>query len=178
MKIILIGYPGSQKLVPASKYLVDKYLTGFDVVWLNYTGEIEGWSKFVADYLQKLEDEKIIFALDDYLIAGTLQLLDVNFGQEVCAKLCYCTPEENEEYPVTTQYTLWNRKYLISLLEQTTNPWDFEIRGSRIFKATGMKMAHRPCLKYNVHSALSKGWEGVKLDGLNDEDIKEVQKRI
>ena len=30
MKVIIIGYPGSQHIVPASKYLTGKYLPGFD----------------------------------------------------------------------------------------------------------------------------------------------------
>lgn len=178
MKILLIGYPGSQKVVPASKYLVNKYLKGFDVYWQNYTGEINGWSKYVANCLKNITDEQVILALDDYLIAGTLQLLDINLAQAVCAKLCFCTEQENEEYPVTTQYTLWNRTYLIGLLEKTTTPWDFEITGSDIFKQENKQMIHRPVLKYNVHSALSKRWEGIDLKGLNEEDVKEVQKCI
>jgi hypothetical protein len=178
MKLILVGYPGSQKIRKASEYLVKKY-TDFDVHWLVYGGEIQGWSQFIADYLKGLTDERIIFALDDYLISDYFDMgLDLTMGDAVCVKLCEATAQENEEYPVTTQYCLWDREYLISLLEQTTSPWDFEIRGSRIFKEQGKELLHLPVLKYNTHSALSKRWEGVRLDGLNEEDIKEVQKLL
>jgi hypothetical protein len=88
-------------------------------------------------------------------------------GDVVCAKLCECTEQENLEYPVTTQYCIWDREYLMWLLEQVNTPWEFEIHGSRIFNK---KMIHRPCLKYFTNSSISSRWEGVRLDGLSEED--------
>lgn len=96
----------------------------------------------------------------------------------VLAKLCLCTEQENEEYPVTTQYTLWNREYLISLLEQITTPWDFEIKGSLLFKEQGKKMLHVPVAHYFTNSSLSSRWEGIRLDGLSEEDVKIIQQFI
>lgn len=177
MKIILVGYPGSQRIVPASKYLTNKYLPSFDITYLNYTGEIKGWSKYVSDYLSELTDDQIIFALDDYLISGPIDgvkwqsaLAYMVFGKIDCMKLCYATPEENEEYPVTTQYSIWNRKYLIELLSYINTPWEFEINGSQIFKDTKKVFMHQPCIPYFTNSCISARWEGVRLDGLNDED--------
>lgn len=177
MKLVLIGYPGSQKIRKASEYLVQKYLPDFEVSWLNYDGEIAGWSKFVSDYLKTLGDDEIVFALDDYLISAPIGI-DIYETSFLVTKLCFCTQQENKEYPVTTQYSIWDRRYLIKLLSQTTTPWDFEITGSKIFKQEGHKMNHLPILKYNVHSALSKRWEGINLEGLNKEDLIEVTKLI
>ena len=183
MKVILVGYKGSQKIREASMYLAEKYLPDFDIACLEYLGDIEGWSKYIAEYLKILNDKYIIFALDDYLLAEPINmaifgLLVRGMDNAVLAKLCKCTPQENAEYPVTTQYTLWNREYLISLLEQTTTPWDFEISGSRIFKETGQKALFDSALTYFTNSSLSPRWEGVDLKGLNEEDIKKVQELI
>jgi len=181
LKIILIGHPGSQHIVKASTYLTAKYLPGFSITYLNYEGEINGWSKYVADYLKTLDDDKIIFALDDYLVSkeidqvlyeGYLEVLD-NVINTVCAKLCTSTKEEHEEYPVTTQYCIWKRKDLIEILEHTTSPWDFEMRGSSIFRLLNKLCYWRdiPALEYDVHSALSNRWQGINLTGLKEEDI-------
>lgn len=180
MKCILIGYNGSQCIVPASKYLTNKYVPDLCKIYLNYKGDVSGWSKYVAGFLEYLPDENIVFALDDYLIADKLDI--VKFadalceieGDAVCAKLCQSTPEEHEEYPVTTQWTIWNRLYLIELLNNfiVRSPWEFEINGSKIFSNIDKKKClHRPCLDYFTNSSISSRWEGVRLDGLKSEDV-------
>lgn len=179
MKIILVGHPGSQKIVPASKYLTGKYLPMFEPIYLNYKGGINGWSEYLSNFLKYFTDDFLILALDDYLIADHIDL-DAYFYAEdeiqrrdaVCTKLCQCTEQEHEEYPCTTQYTIWNRKELIFILDRIKTPWEFEINGSAIFKGNPRwESLHRPCLTYFANSCLSSRWEGVKLDGLKEEDI-------
>lgn len=181
MKVILVGYPGSQKIVKASKYLTDKYLPAFEKVYLNYKGEISGWAKFVSDYLRTLPDERVIFSLDDYLISGKMNMrtfLGIEMGDAVCVKLCFARDDENEEYPITTQYTLWDRRYLIELLDQVGTPWEFELKGSRIFKASGRRAKFVACLPYFTNSSLSSKWDGVHLIGLKDKDINEIKELL
>lgn len=176
MKVILVGYPGSQFLVPASKYLISKYFPGVDVRYINYGGVIRGWSEFVREYLARLDDNLVIFALDDYLIAEPINmkwyeqcLTQFDNPHVSCVKLCENTREEHEGYPVTTQYTVWRRESLIKLLEKTSTPWDFEIGGSKVLVGNSLRCSHPP-LKYFTGSALSGRWRGVRLDGLSDED--------
>lgn len=161
MRIIAVGYPGSQELVPFSKYLIEKYI-GLETIFLNHLGDVDNWSSFVSRELEKLDDERIIFTLDDYLVRG---LDKVSFERALtlkpCVKLCYCTEDEHKEYPVTTQYTIWDRKELIELLKKTTNPWDFEINGSKLFKDSVVCS----CIDYDTRSALSKQWKGVRMEG-------------
>lgn len=177
MKVLLIGYPGSQMLVPASKYLTDKYLPGFDVRFYNYTGDIGLWSSWCIKQLNEFSDKYIVFALDDYLLSSPINMTVFDLAMKqlddetVCVKLCYSTPEEHMDYPVTTQYTVWDREFLIWVLEQTASPWDFEMGGSKVFKHCGKKSLHGlVALEYNTSSAISGRWHGVKLDGLNKED--------
>ena len=184
MKVILIGYPGSQIIVPASRYLASKYLPGFDLHYLNYVGDKEGWSRFVGTYLTHFNDEFVIFALDDYLLAEPLNKQVYDYGMErlkndstvMAVKLFECTPEEHESYPVTTQYTIWRREKLIELMVRTRDPWHFEMTGSRIFSTMGWKSVHLyPALKYNTSSALSNRWSGIRWDGVKEEDLKIIQ---
>lgn len=159
LEVILVGYPASQELVGVSKILVEKYI-GVTPTYLNHEGPVNEWSKFVKSYLEGITNERIIFGLDDYLIEGCdKERLAEAILMEPCVKLCASTEEEHSEYPVTTQYTIWNRLELIDLLGKTTNPWDFEINGSKLFK--GASILHT-CLDYDVHSALSSRWEGVR----------------
>jgi len=184
-KVVLVGYPGSQRIVPASKYLTHKYMRQFDITYLNYTGDIQWWSKYVAGYLEYLTDEYVIFSLDDYLISdyidmGVYYVSAAEMRENImCVKMCYCTNEEHEEYPVTTQYCIWNRRYLIWLLLQVNTPWEFEIIGSQIFKREQaddptIKCLVRSCLPYFTNSSISSRWDGVKLTGLNETDIKYI----
>ena len=183
MKVILVGYPASQQIVPASRYLTSKYLPGFDIHWLNYVGEIKKWSAFVGNYLTRITDKFVIFALDYYLISDLINmqiyenLLMRCKGEIVCAKLHRSTMEEHYDYPVTTQYTIWNREFLIWLLKQTTSPWDFEINGSTIFRNSDKVSLwqERPALEYGTSSCLSTRWKGVRLDGLKTEDIEYIK---
>ena len=178
MKVILVGYPGSQRIVKASKYLTDKYLPAFEKIYLNYTGEISGWAKFISNYLKGLPDEHIIFSLDDYLIADRMDMgvfLKIKMNDAVCVKLCWARDDENEEYPITTQYTLWDRRYLIELLDQVQTPWEFELRGSSIFKSSDKRAMFVSCLPYYTNSSLSAKWEGIRLDGLKYEDVTLIQ---
>jgi hypothetical protein len=182
MKVFLIGYERSQHIVPASKYLTDKYLpkSHFDVMYLNHKGGVKQWTKHIATFLSFFNDEHIIFALDDYLVAGfdaeayEAALKEMG-GDVVCIKLCHSTLEEHLEYPVTTQYSIWNREYFISMLEiaPIETPWEYEIECSRhYFKKICL---HRPCIDYFANSSISARWEGVRLDGLNSEDIKYIK---
>lgn len=182
MRVILAGYPNSQVIVPMSKYLTSKYLLkDFDYFYLNHKGDVNDWSGFISTFLTYLEDRHVIFALDDYLLSGKLnyQMFANAWGEMdeniVCVKLCHCTQEEHEEYPITTQYCIWDREFLIWLLNRVQTPWQFEIMGSKIFRSTGKKVIHRPCLEYFTNSSISSRWEGVRLDGLKQEDIEYIR---
>lgn len=184
MKIILVGYPESQNLLKATKYLIDKYLNNtFDIEFLNYEGPIEKWASYLADYFKNMSDELVIFSLDDYLLAEPIDMAKYEIALKqfedpnvVCSKLFSCSEKEHEEYPITTQYTIWRREYLIELLTHLSTPWDFEIRGSQLFKESGkLSVRNEPCLIYNTSSALSKRWGGVSLKGLSYPDFQYIK---
>lgn len=184
MKVILVGHPGSQHIVPASAYLTNKYLPGFDIEYLNHEGPIVEWSAFVANHLKTLTDDLIIFGLDDYLLSAPLNVATYNIMLDdlaidavVCAKLCLSTQEEHNEYPVTTQYAVWKRKHLIDILWHVNTPWEFELDGSIIFRNLGLQSVYidPPPLEYYCNSSLSARWQGVNLAGVKQEDIRYIK---
>jgi hypothetical protein len=182
-KIILAGYPGSQKIVPASKYLNSKYLPGFDITYLNYKGPIDEWSDYVAGFLKYLTDEKVIFALDDYLVSGPIDMEvfkeanEALGGSLINAKLCECSEQDQREYPCTTQYTIWDREFLIQILSFVKTPWQFELDGSKILTQVGGQTILRPCIPYFTNSSLSGRWEGVNFEGLKEEDLNYIKEK-
>ena len=186
MKVILIGYPDSQHIVPASRYLASKYLPGFDFHYLNYVGDTKNWATFVGSYMAHFQDELIIFALDDYLISGFDKeaykeaLKKFEDKQVVCVKLCQSTEVEHRAYPVTTQYTIWRRERLIDLFCATHDPWHFEMTGSTIFNQAGWLsvLPEKAAVKYDVHSCLSKRWEGINWNGVEEEDLEYIKANL
>lgn len=177
---IIIGYPGSQKIVPASKYLATKYLPNdWNLLYVCYEKHVSYWAAFVKECISEIKDQYIIFSLDDYLISAPLDIDKFNTafykigGDIKCVKLCHSTIQEHEEYPVTTQWTIWDREYLIEILETVTDPWSFEIHGSKIFDKICL---HAPCLEYFTNSSISSRWDGVRLDGLKEDDINELKR--
>lgn len=174
MKIIFIGSKRSDCIIKASKYLAEKYLPQFEKIYLKFDRDLEYWSVYLSGFLAALPVENIILGMDDFLIAAPINIqvyldaLKEMGGDVVCIKLCKSTEEEHEQYPVTTQLSIWNREYLIDLLENTNSPWNFERAGSKMF---GKKSLLRTCIDYNCNSATSGRWEGYKLDGLKEEDV-------
>lgn len=198
MKIILAGHPGSRKVRKAALHLVNKYMPGFDVRVFEHGGDVRGWASHMAEQLGALTDDRVIFALDDYLLAKPLrrdmyELLLANMDDDaVCARLCDSTFYQDalregdlirvgvEDYTCTTQYCIWDREALINVLEQVQTPWEFELEGSGFMNRISYQVigTQPPALEYNTNSALSSRWEGVDLKGLSEEDAKEVQKLL
>ena len=206
MKIYLIGYPGSKHILPASSFLIGKYIPNdFEVNFLNFgdydssklfagnyvkldeeqVGGSSAWARYLTQYFEGLDDEYIIFSLDDFFLSRKIDMkvYDIllekikNDSTIACAKLgispCYRPSEydltetmgdtklfylkQNAPYSVTTQYCIWRRESLIDVLEKVTDAWSFEISGSNYFNNTGQKVigSTTVCLPYCESSAVS-----------------------
>ena len=174
MKVILVGYEESKKILSATSYLHKKYLTDdFDIFYLNYgqfygelsvgtyisldeiqVGGSSSWSKYIIQYLNTIDDEFIIFSLDDYLQSTYMNYDAFKYAYEYMKNdsligLCKMgiSPSYNKKtyfkiddklyllnknapYSVTTQMNLWRKKCLIDVLSKSLTPWDFELKGS------------------------------------------------
>ena len=158
------------------------------------------WSKYIREFIKTMTDDFIVLGLDDYLLSATLDterfeaIQNLMFLDDsiVCGRLCqsgfYSKPEvvvdgefiqltPQAGYSVTTQYCIWRREYLVSLLERTTTPWDFELEGSRILNGDGVKVIGTltPAMKFPDASCLSPGkWHGVKVWDADPVDISRL----
>lgn len=206
MKIILVGHEGNKHILPASSYLVDKYIPkDFDVEFLNYgeydhellvrgryvmladeqIGGASSWSKYIKSYLETLEDEYVIFSLDDFFLCRNMDMnvYDVllskmeNDKDIVCAKLGLSPSYRPHEYEIidalsnieifkllgdapysaSTQYAIWNRKVLVEILSGVTDAWKFEMDGSLILNKMDKQIigSTTTCLSYCESSAVS-----------------------
>ena len=224
MKTILIGYEGSKKILAASSYLLNKYMPGeFEFFFLNfgdYAGDLvageyvsldvqqmggsESWSRYLIDYLSKLDDELIIFGLDDYLLSNFIDLDayedlldyiedDYSIGAaklgispsyriadyEMLDDHVYALKKE-ANYSATTQLCVWRRKFLIDVLSRVQNPWQFELMGSDYIKSTGAKIigSLKMPLRYPEPSSISSRHpDKISVFGNRVSDIEECIKR-
>lgn len=221
MIAVLAGYEGSKKVISASSWLLAKYLPAWiDVRFVNfgafdgalYRGRYESidevqrggsnaWGKYLSEYFGKIDDEFVIFGLDDYLLSGNfyedvfadLLARMVKDPSIVCGRLCQSfdyRPAEVEvadgivnvkawaAYNVTAQYCLWRRSYLVDLLRRVSSAWDFEINGSAILSASGKRTIGTvtPIMTYPDESSISSKWKGVRVRGNRPEDVEELVK--
>lgn len=195
MQVILSGYEGSKKILPVSSYLLKKYLIGHNITFLNYgeyTGKlycgsfvslkekqdsVNDWSKDISTYLESLDDEFIIFALDDFLLAEPIHAEELDklsvFGEKV--NLHTLADPNDNGYSVTTQYTIWKRELLLDILSKFKTPWEFEIEGSKYFNSLGKKSEYVKLLHYDDGSGLStRHPEKVNVNLLKRNDVEDL----
>jgi len=121
----------------------------------------EGWSKYLATYLSKLDDDFVLITLDDYLFGLSLDetaLVDSMHRLESDPRLlgiklsmtpALTRPNDvsrshdgwgkltlSAGYRLSTQLHLWRRTELLKVLRWTRSAWHFELAGSR-----GVKIA-------------------------------------
>lgn len=221
MKVCLVGYEGSKHIISASSYLINKYFPKeFDVYFLNfgkYDGKIingsyveldteqkggsSSWSKYIIEYLSSLNDNFIIFSLDDYLLSKSLDvntfnilLTEMKTDQLIGSSKLGVSPtyrtddydtysknlfllKKTAYYSATTQYTIWDRKFLIKVLSQISSPWEFELEGSSyISNQTDRKIIGSLSmpLRYPEPSSLSSRHpRKINVFGNRVEDIEE-----
>ena len=184
MKIILAGYEGSKKILSTTSFLYKKYIpSDFDIFYLNYgkfSGELEtgtyislddqqkggssSWSRYLVNYLKSLDDEFVIFSLDDYLqsnymnwqayenaynymksdsyivsckmsIGPTYRLNDFDKIDDQIYLL-----RKTAGYSATTQMNLWRRNFLIDILSRISTPWEFELNASPYLSSSSFKV--------------------------------------
>tara|TARA_R110002012_G_scaffold3966_5_gene18392 strand:+ start:8210 stop:9037 length:828 start_codon:yes stop_codon:yes gene_type:complete len=184
MKVILVGYEGSKKILSTTSFLYDKYVPKeFEIFYLNF-GKFDGelktgtyvslddeqkggsssWARYIVEYLRQLEDEFIIFSLDDYLQSSHMNYdayknafnymkTDKSIGSckmsigpsyrlndydKIDDKLYLL--RKTAGYSATTQMNIWRRDFLIDILSRISSPWQFELDGSAFISSTQTKI--------------------------------------
>lgn len=185
MKVILPGYEGTKKVLTANSYFISKYFPGFDTYFLNY-GSFDGklycgqyisldneqiggkkaWAKYTIEYLEKLDDEFIIFADGDFFITHSYNQLEYRNlleDMKTCLVGYMSSEEDNKRFSRTAQYAMWKREFLLEVLKSKeeggiSSIWRFESRGARYINKLDEKskiVAWRPVMRYDPHSSIA-----------------------
>ncbi len=177
-------------------------LHGFSYKSFGYLGYGKKyWSANLSNILKKLNDDLVMIALDDFFLSKkmnienflhlydnlvkndkfvaaelTLSPMDKAFGENKKNNSIYIYPT-TFGFSVNTQWRIWKREYLISLLEQTTDAWDFEVAGSKILNNTTFRSIshYKPVLDYPEISAITqRNKNKVSVFANQYEDIEEM----
>jgi len=161
---------------------------------------IDDWANDIANALDKEESKYIIFMLDDFT---PIDYINVEVYNRLCAlmefdenivrcslgsDMYYYSPSvvidtydgysiieqlQSSDYRITCQPSIWNRKYLISFLRKSTNPWHFETNNNPQdgFRMIGTKDKY--AYKWIKETALSNRHPNkINILGMKLSDVK------
>jgi hypothetical protein len=159
-KVVFLGFKPPQKPLPNNISFVslnDKQIGGAD-----------GWSKHLYDYFNSISDEYVLFTLEDFLPVCSpkedilndiyaLILQNSSIGrfdltwdsftnckyslyQKLDSGIEVIEIPKNVMYRISCQPAIWKKSFLLALLKQTNNPWDFEMRGSFLSNSLSEKV--------------------------------------
>lgn len=112
------------------------------------------WSERLYHCLTQIDTKYVVFSLEDFFLLGyvdqktidqCMQWMEEDGNIAVCrlyhsnlSKLKkvwknsrFRIAESNIQYRLDTQVALWNRETLLSFLDKSENPWQFEEKGSK-----------------------------------------------
>lgn len=152
---------------------IKKYICeGLNIITVNCEEKVS-WSERLYHCLEKIDTKYIIFTLEDYFLVDYVKnekiqqaysYMEENPDIAVCR--LYASNDENlkkiEKYDdfycaeadvnlrLDAQAALWNRETLMSFLDFTESPWDFENKGTERIKDTNKVFLfyyHEDCYK-------------------------------
>jgi hypothetical protein len=141
------------------------------------SGEDTDWSSSYNKILTQIEEQKLLVLLDDYFLGSHVdmarlsRIVDFIFSTEAkyinCKSSLTLPPDEPTRDVEIGRYAhgvpyratvcgFWDREYLMGLLMNGENPWDFEIMGSyRASYADGFFGLYNPLL--DCRNLIEKG---------------------
>ena len=135
---------------------------GLNVITIN-SNCVEPWSKRLYDVLNHISEEYVIFSLEDFFLLEQVdskrikECLRWMHENESIAEVRFSTFETIEsgeiykssefricprehKYRIDTQFALWRKSFLISILNRNETPWQFEGRASERSRALPDKL--------------------------------------
>ena len=168
----------SLPVIKINSYLFNKFWPDVEVVYLGFQkpeyefysknhqfvslsekqiGGSSSWSTYIYEYLNNIDDEIVMFSIDDYLLCDTpshnmidvaykliksnkkIGRFDLTFDSQVEGNTHHVrkikdynvhVKNPNAPYRISTQPALWNRKFLLKFLNNKWSPWQFELNGN------------------------------------------------
>ncbi len=207
MRVFLVTSAPTYHIIGASLHQWRKY-TPFDILILDVgSTKLENWANKIYDLLLNElhpNEGRIIFGLDDYLVIDyfnkeifnevtSLKFDRYEMGWGALNKKPNTTlkvydgwhiSEYNQDAPYLSscQISVWDSKTLLFILKRCKSPWDFEIRGTEIFrKIKGFKVLGTTgefALRWQEESALSfkRNKNKINILGVRPNDVNEMVK--
>lgn len=162
-----------------------------------YAGKVS-WSNALINYLKQSKEDKFLLILEDYIIKNTIDTKRIERAESLCKGNVGCvrlyTPdiyftrhavhtdicEDFKEYPldkpfsVSLQIAIWQKQFLLDILRDGENPWQFEVDGSERLKKLVSKWqilySEIPIIEYRPGGLLKRGRPrlGVVMWALSD----------
>lgn len=146
---------------PAEIYLITEEKAfrcpGLDIKVCNYDKSLT-WSERLYNTLDKIKSKYIIFSLEDFFLLDYVKqdridecLLWMEENPDIAVCRLYSSdnddliPAEYKDfriadnhigYRLETQAALWNRETLMSFIDKSEDPWQFETKGTERIKGT------------------------------------------
>jgi len=205
MRVFLVTSAPTYHIMGTSLHLWRKY-TPFDILELDVgSTPLDQWATKIHQLLSKelwANEKKIIFGLDDYLVidhfkkevfdeVNQLQFDRYEMGWGALNKKPntvlkvydgWHISQYNKDAPYLSscQISVWNVETLLFILKRCKSPWDFEIKGTEIFRkiknlrvlGTSGKFA----LRWQEESSLSfkRNKDKINVLGVRPGDVKEL----
>jgi len=201
-------------ILQAFCYLADKYIPSLPVTILGYSqfpalpirfnlvrlansqNSPDEWCANLFNYFSQLQDEYLIFGLDDFLptcaldeamVTEVLKLKPARYelgnshcwhkSKELIADTVYQYAQD-ALYRISTQFSVWRRDYLLRALKAGASPWTFEVNGSKEACNDGelvVATTGKTAWGWVEAGAISSRHPGkVNVAGLSDGDIEEL----
>lgn len=162
------------------------------------------WAPNLLKYISSIKDEYIIFGLEDFLITRSIDYEIFNTAFEymkshpkvvryelgeghpwhpikntIASYSNYRIYEYDQTslYRISTQFSIWRTSYLVEALTGRTDPWNFELEGSKIAMNNNREIIATdiPYALHWVHSALSEKYPNmINVLGIKIEDIESL----
>ncbi len=207
MRAFLVTSAPTYHIMGASLHQWRKY-TPFNILELDVgSTPLDQWASKIYELLSKElrpNEKKIIFGLDDYLVIDQFKkevFDEVNkmgfdryeMGWGALNKKPNTTlkvydgwhiSQYNKDafYLSSCQISVWNVETLLFILKRCTSPWDFEIKGTEIFrKIKNFKVlgtSGKFALRWQEESSLSfhRNKNKINVLGVRPRDVKEMVK--
>jgi len=161
---------------------------------------IDDWGRDIASVLENIEDEYIIFMLDDFtpidyinedvynklssLMEEDKRIVRCSLGRDMFIFSPTIVVEQYDNYSlieqlqpsayrITCQPSIWKTKYLVSFLKRSTNPWNFEVNNNPVDGLRMIGTKDKYAYRWSKETALSGlNPNKVNILGMKMSDVK------
>jgi len=170
------------------RWLMPTFLHFYDRNWPNnpyltsFTSGAAPWLDGVIDHLESIEDDQVLLLMDDYILnapvntgmvaqavnmcAGDVGCVQLSAREDACHPYFFdCGIEGFKEYPldkpysVTLQAGVWQREFLLRIMQRGETAWDVELKGSTRVSEYGKRVLSTttPAMYYHPSGYMQKG---------------------